>query len=228
MSFAGQIQAVTFDVGGTLMEPHPSVGHVYAEVAGRHGLTGISAELLNRRFAVAWRGLKDFNHTRSEWAELVDTTFHGLTDAPPSGTFFPELYFQFARPEAWRVFEDVSPTLDALATRGLKLGVISNWDERLRPLLRQLRLYDFFDSIVVSCEVGFPKPSPAIFQHTAAKLGLPPEAILHVGDSLVMDVQGGRVTGFHAVELCRRAGQAGPGQIKSLSEIEALVESRRT
>jgi len=33
---SGCIRAVTFDVGGTLIECCPSVGHIYAEVAGRH------------------------------------------------------------------------------------------------------------------------------------------------------------------------------------------------
>ena len=32
------VKAVTFDVGGTLIEPWPSVGHAYAEVAQRHGV----------------------------------------------------------------------------------------------------------------------------------------------------------------------------------------------
>src|SRR6266542_882226 len=53
-------QAVTFDVGGTLIEPWPSVGHVYADVAASHGLKDISADALNRQFAEAWRALKEF------------------------------------------------------------------------------------------------------------------------------------------------------------------------
>jgi phosphoglycolate phosphatase-like HAD superfamily hydrolase len=47
------IQAVTFDVGGTLIDPWPSVGHVYAAVAAEHGLTGVDPESLNVRFAAA-------------------------------------------------------------------------------------------------------------------------------------------------------------------------------
>ena len=41
----------------------------------------------------------------------------------------------------------------------MKLGVISNWDDRLRPLLQVLGLEERFDSIVISCEVGDSKPS---------------------------------------------------------------------
>src|SRR5512135_2801731 len=78
------LQAVTFDVGGTLITPWPSVGHVYSKVAGRHGYPGLSPEVLDKRFAVAWSSLHGFEHARSQWARLVDATFEGLVKLPPS------------------------------------------------------------------------------------------------------------------------------------------------
>lgn len=218
------IQAVTFDAGGTLIEPWPSVGHVYAEVAARHGVKGLSAALLNRRFAAAWRGATRFSYSRSDWAELVDTVFEGLADQPPSRTFFRELYDRFAEADAWRVFEDVAPTLEALAGRGLKLGVVSNWDRRLRPLLERLDLARHFAAIVVSREVGCSKPSPAIFAHAARKLRLPPEAILHVGDDRSVDLRGARKAGLSALLLDRKAKARRARQIKSLRELCGLGE----
>ena len=59
--------------------------------------------------------------------------------------------------------------------------------------------------MVVSCEVGFEKPSPVIFAQAAEKLGLPPESILHIGDSFEMDVQGARSAGLKALRLVRAA-----------------------
>ena len=106
------ISAVTFDVGGTLIEPWPSVGHVYAAVAARHGARNLPAELLNERFKTAWRSQQDFSYTREAWSALVNETFRGLCARPPSESFFDELYDHFAQPEAWRVFEDVLPVLD--------------------------------------------------------------------------------------------------------------------
>jgi putative hydrolase of the HAD superfamily len=213
------IRAVTFDVGGTLIEVSPSVGQVYAEVAARHGVNGLSASLLNRRFVAAWRAARHFSHSRSGWARLVDATFRGLTDRPPTETFFGELYDRFAAPAVWRVFPDALPTLDALAVRGLKLGVISNWDERLRPLLKRLKLAGYFEIIVVSREVRASKPARAIFRHAVRKLGLPAEAVLHVGDSMSMDVRGARAAGLSALLLKRGAATARTGQIKSLLEL---------
>ena len=202
-----------------MLEVWPSVGHVYAQVAARHGVEGISAGLLNRRFAAAWRASKGFSHSRAAWARLVDATFRGLTDRPPSQTFFGELYARFATREAWRVFDDVVPALEALAAGGFKLGVVSNWDERLRPLLSELKLARYFEAIIISREVGISKPSRAIFERAARALRLSPEAILHVGDDVSLDVRGARAAGLAALLLRRRAGAAKAGQIKSLREL---------
>src|ERR1039457_2396788 len=220
------IQAVTFDVGGTLIEVWPSVGHVYAEVAARHGIKGLSSASLDRRFKAAWRAAKNFPHSRSDWAALVDATFRGLTDRPPSQTFFAALYDRFAEPDAWHVYEDVVPTLHALAARGLRLAVISNWDERLRPLLDRLKLAGYFEAIIVSREVGSPKPSRCLFEQAIHKLGLPPDAVLHVGDSLAMDVRGARAAGLRALLLQRAGGMGRAGQIKSLRALCGLVGER--
>jgi len=218
-----QIKAVTFDVGGTLIEPWPSVGHVYCEIANRHGIGGFTAELLNARFNAAWRVHKNFNDTRAGWEELVNEVFQGLVSPGICAEFFPELYDRFAQSEAWRIFDDVTPTLEMLASRGIRLGVISNWDERLRILLRRLLLDHHFETIVISCEIGSGKPSPIIFEKAAAKFGLPPGAILHVGDSFESDIAGARAAGFHARRIYRSAGEARKGDLHSLRELAEKV-----
>jgi putative hydrolase of the HAD superfamily len=212
-----KIKAVSFDVGGTLIEPWPSVGHVYAEIAAHHGLKSLSADQLNTRFKTAWRARQSFGHSRNEWEELVTEVFGG---AIPPG-FFAELYDHFAQPTAWHIYEDVLPALDELASRETKLAVISNWDERLRPLLHALRLDGYFEAFAISFEVGFPKPSRVIFEHAADKLGVPAAAILHIGDSLEMDVEGATSAGFCAVQIHRRS-IGNPG-IHSLGEIAAII-----
>ena len=216
------IRAVTFDVGGTLIEPYPSVGHVYAKVAARHGLS-LLPDVLNRRFAAAWRARKNFAHARSGWSELVDATFAGLTEIPPSRTFFAELYDEFTFPRAWRIYDDVVPALQFLRGRGLKLGIISNWDERLRPLLRILELDVWFDAIGISVEIGQSKPNPAVFQRVAAALGVEPPSILHIGDSRVEDLEAARAAGFRAL-LIRRAEPSVPDDsMAALTDVETHV-----
>lgn len=221
-----QIKAVTFDVGGTLIEPWPSVGHVYAEVAARHGVQGATAEILNERFKNAWRSRKDFNYTRDGWADLVDETFRGIATDSPRTTFFDELYDRFTEAEAWRIFDDVIPALDELATAGFRLAVISNWDERLRLLLRRLELDRWFEALVISSEVGFAKPSPVIFNEAAAKLALPPESILHVGDSAELDVSGARAAGFQSVRIERGRNSAAENDLPGLAALTARIANR--
>ena len=223
-----QIRAVTFDAGGTLIECWPSVGHIYAAAAARAGFSGIGPGALNRAFASAWHRFRDFRHAREQWAALVDATFGGLVQRPPSETFFAALYERFAEPEVWHVFEDVIPTLEALRSRGFKLGVVSNWDERLRPLLRKLKLTGYFDAVVVSCEAGACKPSPVIFREAARALGLRPAQILHVGDSREADVRGARAAGGHALWLRRKQQLPQPGVISSLRELAFAEPSART
>jgi putative hydrolase of the HAD superfamily len=202
-SFQG-IQAITFDVGGTLIHPWPSVGHVYSEVAARHGYRDLPVDTLNQQFAAAWAAKGAFNHSRAEWLALVKQTFAGMLADVAVEKFFDDLYAHFAKREAWQVFEDVQPALEHLRRSGLLLGVISNWDERLRPLLEELQLSQNFPVIVISNEVGAVKPDCAIFQRAVDLLGVPAGTILHVGDSFDEDVTGAERAGMSALLLDRK------------------------
>lgn len=79
------------------------------------------------------------------------------------------------------------------------MAVTSDWDLRLGPLLDALHLGDLIDSRIISAEQGHEKPSPLIFRATARALRLPPEAILHLGDSPSRDVAGARQAGMLAM-----------------------------
>ncbi len=220
-----EIRAVTFDVGGTLIQPWPSVGHLYAEVAANHGFAGLDPAALNERFAAAWRSRGAFEHSHEAWAGLVDATFAGLVDRKPSESFFPELYERFGDPSAWKVHADVLPTLDELASRGFCLAAVSNWDERLRPLLKALNLDGYFEAVLVSCELYFAKPSGVVFEHALRSLGVTPAETLHVGDNQNEDVDGARSAGLRAL-LIDRSNPPGEGRIRSLTDLLTLLPGR--
>lgn len=213
----GSIRAITFDVGGTLIEPYPSVGHVYTAAAQQHGFS-VPFEQLNERFRSAWIGKRKFQHTREDWAKLVEATFGDLVPAGATAQFFDDLYERFASPAAWRVYDDVRPTLKTLKAGGMRLGIISNWDERLRPLLKELGLDQFFETIVISCEAAACKPAAAVFQTSARQLGLAPKSILHVGDNMREDVEGAKAAGLNAL-LLDRSAESSVGVIDSLAEL---------
>ncbi|HVY68776.1 MAG TPA: HAD-IA family hydrolase [Verrucomicrobiae bacterium] len=217
-----RIQAVTFDAGGTLFAPWPSVGHVYAEVAEQFGVEGVAPAALNDGFGRAWRTRKDFNYSEAAWFELVRQSFGPRATELPED-FYPAVYRRFVEAEAWRIFEDVVPSLGRLASLGLRLGIVSNWDDRLGPLLANLKLASYFDAVLISCDVGFAKPSPVIFEQAARKLGVPPSAVLHVGDSAAEDFDGARAMGAQATLIDRDRESALPHRISSLADLEALV-----
>lgn len=201
------LKAITFDAAGTLLEPWPSVGAVYARVAEECGIGPVAADDLNRQFARVWKNKQRFDYSRVAWRHIVEKTFSGLAHTKPA--FFDHLYDEFAQPRCWRVYDDVAPALERCRSKGLKLGVISNWDERLRPLLEQIGLAPYFDAIVISSDTGHRKPARAVFERAAETLQLPPERILHVGDSVEEDLDGALAAGFQSVLLDRR-GTAKP------------------
>jgi len=221
MNWWENIEVVTLDVGGTLIEPRPSVGHVYAEVAARHGFT-VMPELLNRNFATAWQAKKHFNHTKSDWEKLVGEAFADVLTAPANDALFEEIYQRFAEPDAWRIYDDVIPALEQFQNREVRLAIISNWDERLRLLLPKLKLEEFFETVVISYEVGFPKPSPVIFEYALKKLGVPASSVLHVGDSFSEDFLGAQNVGCKSVLLARGEKASTPTSVLSLLEVAKM------
>ena len=196
------VRAVFFDVGGTLIEPWPSVGAIYAAVARRHGLTG-TAEQMERAFRESWAALKRPGLTVSRkkwWRELVFRTL-----GQENEECFAELFDLFSRASAWRVFPDVEETLREVRAHGVHIGIISNWDERLRPLLQDLGLAAWFDSATISCEVGVEKPDAAIFQAALRLSGVPAVETVHIGDSYDEDVRGAEAIGMRAVLINRKS-----------------------
>jgi putative hydrolase of the HAD superfamily len=110
----------------------------------------------------------------------------------------------------WQVFPDVEDTLREARARALHIGVISNWDERLRPLLTNMGLVRHFDSMTISCEVGAEKPDGRMFHTALQSAGVAPDEAVHIGDSATEDVRGAEAVGMRAV-LLDRQGCSGAG-----------------
>jgi len=83
-----------------------------------------------------------------------------------------------------------------LATAGLRLAVVSNWDIGLHDHLTALGLDAIVDTIVTSAEAGSPKPAPAVFELALARLGMDAAArVVHIGDA-VADEEGAKAAGL--------------------------------
>jgi putative hydrolase of the HAD superfamily len=140
----------------------------------------------------------------------------------PKADSFDELYERFAQPESWSIYEDVLPTIETLIDRGIDLGIISNWDERLRPLLKRLKIDGYFRVIIISQEIGFQKPSDVIFHEAVRKFTCPASCVLHVGDGEMEDMEGARRAGLQSALLRRNGKPRGDNTLTSLSELISL------
>ncbi|MGH3756228.1 HAD family hydrolase [Actinophytocola sp.] len=137
----------------------------------------------------------------------------------------------------WRLYDDTLPCLDWLHAAGVKLAAVTNASgSHQRGKLERLGIDRFFDTVVIAGELGVAKPDPVIFHTACARLGVPVEAALHVGDLLEADAIGARDAGLHGVWLDRsltgRHGlraYAGVHVIESLADLpELLVTEYRT
>lgn len=118
------------------------------------------------------------------------------------------------------------PLLGRLARR-FRLGVVSNSYGNMPALLAEAALAPF-EVVLDSALVGLAKPDPALYELAAARLALPPGAILHVGDSWERDVVPAHAVGMRTAWLARPdattpAEPSGVWRLSSLLDLEVLV-----
>lgn len=227
-----RIRAVLFDAGATLLHPSPPVEEVYARELAADG-TRFSGEALAEALAAAWSevhaegGPNRYGGVRGEadfWRAFLNRVRGRLDGGVVSPSAFARLAAHFHDPDAWAVYPDVAETLDALAARGLALGIVSNWDSYLPSLLDALGLSPRFATVAVSAIEETGKPDPEIFRRACARLGFAPEVCLHVGDSIREDYDGARAAGLSALHLDRDTRHPdAPDRIRSLAAIEGWL-----
>src|SRR5262245_5690637 len=232
-------RTVLCDVGGTLIGPRQSFGEIYARVLGRHGLS-FPAQAFESALRAEWdemnraipAGADRYSHfpdgESGFWLRVVRGTIGRVTgSAVPDGLPGPvldALRDAFRDRDAWEVFADVVPTLEALRGEGVRLGVVSNWDSRLPAVLERLELASYFDAVTVSSLAGVEKPDPRIFHHALRELGATTGTTLHVGDLPETDLAGAHAAGLRGV-LVDRAGRLDPslGALPDLRSLPALA-----
>ncbi|KAL2904527.1 Haloacid dehalogenase-like hydrolase domain-containing protein 3 [Bienertia sinuspersici] len=113
-----------------------------------------------RAFSAPWPEKLRYQGDGRPFWKLVVLEATGCAD----DSYFDEVYEHFANSQAWHLPDGAHETLMCLRNAGVKLAVVSNFDTRLRKLLKDLNVLDLFHSVLVSAEVGSEKPDAKIFK----------------------------------------------------------------
>ena len=224
MSF-DSIHTISFDATGTLIDPTPSIGGIYAEVLHQHDVF-ISEPELEMRFLAEFQKSRSYpmpaideEHEKNRWhnviAEMLGDDF--------SDFIFEDLWQTMGEGFRWRTKRKVFRTLSALKEAGYNLVLSSNWDQRLNSILKQLKLLPHFDQVFLSTELGVEKPTEEFYASIAQKLEVDPIHLLHVGNSPANDYKPALRSGWNALLLHNRIPHGmEPGMV--LGSIDQLPE----
>ena len=129
---------------------------------------------------------------------------------------FLELYEQ-----AWVAFDDAVPALRALRELEMPVAILTNGpEERQQRKARDLGLHDWVVGVWTSESLAARKPDAEAYLRVCTALGEEPEAVLHIGDDLLLDREGAEAAGLQALHLDRAARTPRPARtITGLGEL---------
>ncbi len=206
------------DVGDTLLTLKENPGNIYFRSLEKYNcIRGNLSE--NQKIALfkdSWKtmsanGSADFrdryqNHSNGIngwWIELIDT-FVEKTHSPKieDERVYEEIFSYFDSEKNWNVEESFFKLTEFCLQKSIGLGIISNWDLRLRGLLERLNLDSFFNPIIISAEFGFEKPSLKIFEEGMRRTAsLDVEQYSYIGDKAELDYHPPRELGWNSYLL---------------------------
>jgi len=209
--FSG-LQAVLFDLDGTLLDSAPDLGGAAESLRLARGLPPLPLELYRAQAGSGARGMLrvafDMAPDHEDYAALREA----FIDA-----------YEARMLELTLPFDGVPALVDALNGSRMPWGVVTNKAERLtHPLARALTLFDSAGAIVCGDTTPHPKPHPAPLLEAARRLRVDPARCLYVGDD-ERDIQAGRAAGMRTVAA--RYGYLGPGADVASWGADALINA---
>ena len=193
------VSAVLFDWDGTL--------------ANSFAVTRYASLSVFRHFGVRMNEARYRATYRPNWHETYRQLGIPQSRWDEAGTIWREKYLE--RNHAVDLFPDVSSTLDTLADRGLRLGVVTSADRRrFFEDLDRLGLMDRFEALVAFEDARHKKPHPESLLLALSGLGVRARDALYVGDrpeDVAMGQRAGTLTAaiasnFSNEEMLRSAG----------------------
>ena len=182
------VQAVLFDLDGTLIDSAPDLGAAVDEMRTERGLPSLPLDAYRPMAGAGARG-------------MLGVAF-GIT---PDHADFPKLREEFFRRYEQRMtrtthaFAGVPELLQALVGRALAWGVVTNKSMRFTgPLTGAMPLFSTARAVVGGDSTPHSKPHPAPLLEAARQLGLEPQRCIYVGDD-ERDIVAARAAGMPSV-----------------------------
>lgn len=182
------VQAVLFDLDGTLIDSAPDLGAAADKMRTDRGLPSLPLAQYRPLAGAGARG-------------MLSVAF-GLTPEHADYDVLREEFFtNYERCMTLRtqVFEGVEELTGQLAKRGLPWGVVTNKMARFtNPLTRALALFSTASVVVSGDTTPHAKPHPAPLFEAARRVGVDPARCVYVGDD-ERDIVAGRAAGMGTV-----------------------------
>jgi N-acetyl-D-muramate 6-phosphate phosphatase len=185
-----RIDAVLFDLDGTLIDSAPDLAGAGNQLRLARGLPALPVEHFRPMVGSGARGMVRLALDVGP----QDETFAALRDE------FLQHYEDRMTQET-RIFADVDPVLRHFSAQALPWAIVTNKATRFsEPLVRALGLHDRSSTLVCGDTTPHSKPHPAPLLEAARRIGVAPERCAYVGDDL-RDVQAGRAAGMLTVAV---------------------------
>lgn len=205
------IEVVFFDAGQTLLRAEPSYPELAAEVYRSRGhhvdsddIVRVSRELGSHFRDAADRGWvfsATHEDSRRFWTAFYRDQMTRLGIDDPDSV--DVLYDTFSDVRNYGLYDDVVEVLVHLRDAGYRLGIISNFEAWLDPLLEHLGIKHMFEVLAISGPLAVEKPDPKIFRWAVEQMGADAAVCAHVGDQPFFDAEAAIACGLQGILLDR-------------------------
>ncbi len=209
------IEAIAFDVNGTLVEIHTeddmdaafrAVGHLLTYQGidlRRHQVRDLYFQILKDQKKNSHETYPEFD-APGVWRTIIETNATDFTRAlPPEKlaqlpVLLSETYRGVTR-RRLKLYPHVRKVLKALHGR-IPLAIVTDAQSTYaRGELHKVGIAEYFGSIVVSGDHGYRKPDPRLFHMALGAMGVPAENTLYVGNDMFRDIYGAREVGMRTM-----------------------------